>query len=289
MLIGRILQWPAFKDPRTLWRGSGVFLVLSLLLLSMHIVEVRRLRDVGLPLATLVPDIEKRLRILDDQVELARLHAATNRGAPEEFVHVYILPDDIALDRLIASFEMLHDVLKREGSLLSMTPINIGEKSTEGELSRWPVSFTVRTTEEGLNTISLFLSIAGFFTVADVLTERDIRQLLLYAESENPVGIVALEQFLSADLLSYAGEYQALMDMVGKSFVSPAFDRLFTGLQEESLLKDVRMLLQGPIGERLRNDNLWPLRFMTVDTVTINTREDGTKEAAFQISAYSRM
>lgn len=265
-----------------------MLILLSVLLLVVHILEARRARDIGLPLATVVPDLEKRLHVLEEQVELARVHAAIDRGAPEEFVHIYVLPEDASMDRVVASLEALRDVLLKDGKLTKMTAIDFGEKSMEEGAIVLPMSFTVSVNEEGLRTASLYLRIAGFFTVADVLTEQDIEQLFLYAESENPVGIVALEQFLSADLLKYAGEYQSLMDMVRKSFVSPAFDRLFTGLQENSLLKEVRLLLGGPLGELLRRDNLWPLRFMTVDKVTTTLREKGELEARFEISVYSR-
>lgn len=265
-----------------------MLILLSVLLLMGHILEARRARDIGLPLAAVIPDLEKRLHVLEEQVELARVHAAIDRGAPEEFVHVYVLPKDASMDRVVASLEALRDVLFKDGQLTKMTAIDIGEKVTEGGATTWPVRFTVSVNEEGLRTMSLYLRIAGFFTVADVLTEQDIEQLFLYAESENPVGIIALEQFLSTDLLTYTGEYQSLMDMVRKSFVSPAFDRLFTGLQENSLLREVRLLLGGPLGERLRRDNLWPLRFMTLDTVTTTLKEKGEREVQFEVSVYSR-
>lgn len=283
-----IHQWFSQKNIRGMWGGAIACLIVSSLLLVSHIMVVRQVRDIGLPLATLVPDLKKRLQVLEEQVELARVHAATSRGSPEEFVHVFVLPEDASMDRLIASFEAIRDVLHQGGDMFSMTPINIGEKSIENDLSLWPVSFTVSVSEKGLDTLSLFLRIAGFFTVADVLTPEDVKQLFLYAESENPVGIIALEQFLSADLLSYTTEYQSFMEMVRKSFVSPAFDRMFTELQESSLLREVRMLLSGPFGDRLRKENLWPLRFMTVDTVTVNTEGGGKLVATFEISAYSR-
>jgi len=282
-----IKRWVFTNKIHAMWGGVGMLIVLSVLLLGVHILEARRARDIGLPLATVIPDIEKRLNIIEEHVELARVNEAINRGAPEEFVHMYVLPRDASMDRLVSSIEVLRDVLIKDGKLLKMTSIDIGDNIVEGEMSRWPVRFTVNVTEEGLRTVSLFLGIAGFFTVADVLTEQEIRQLFLYAESENPVGIIALEQFLSADLLKYTVEYQSLMDMVRKSFVSPAFDRLFTVLQEDSLLKDVRILLGGELGERLRRNNLWPLRFITVDKVTVTDGEAGTLEAKFETSAYS--
>ncbi|MBI3336951.1 hypothetical protein HYZ98_05320 [Candidatus Peregrinibacteria bacterium] len=283
-----IQRWESLNKTHAMWGGGGIAIVLSMLLLGAHILEARKARDIGLPLATVVPDIEKRLNILEEQVELSRINMAINRGSQEEFVHVYVLPRDASMDRLVSSLEVLRDVLMEDGKLLGMTSIDIEGNIQEGEMTRWPVRFTVKVTEEGLRTVSLFLDIAGFFTVADVLTEQEIRQLFLYAESENPVSIIALEQFLSADLLKYTGEYQSLMGMVRKSFVSPAFDRLFTGLQEDSLLRDVRLLLGGPLGERLRRNNLWPLRFITVDAVTVTQGGAGILEAAFEISAYSR-
>lgn len=283
----RIQRWFSTSNIRGML-GAGVLTLLSVLLLGAHILEARRARDIGLPLATVVPGIEKRLKILEEQVELARMNMTINRGSPEEFVHVYVLPNTASMDRLISSLEALRDVLTKDGKLLGMTSIDIGGIREEEEVSRWPITFTVNVTEEGLRTVSLFLNIAGFFTVADVLTDQDIRQLFLYAESENPVSIIALEQFLSTDLLKYTGEYQSLMDMVRKSFVSPAFDRLFIGLQNDSLLKDVRVLLGGELGERLRQNNLWPLRFITVNAVTVTQKEAGIFEATFEISAYSR-
>lgn len=267
---------------------GGVFLILALILLVIHIVTVRTVRDVGLPLAASIPDIEKRLKILEEQVEIARVHAATDGSAPEEFVHTYVLPKDASIDRVVAALEVLRDVLVTEGKLFSMSAVHIGTAVTEENVVTWPLSFTVSVNEDGLRTISLFFRLAGFFTVADILSPQDIRQLFLYAESENPVTVIALEQFLSADLIMYATEYQSFIETIRRSFVSPAFDQMFIALQHTSLLTEVRLLLTGGVGEHLRKAGLWPLRFMMVDIVTIHRKDTERVEATFGIHVYSR-
>jgi hypothetical protein len=247
-------------------------MVLSGLLIAAHITTIVEVRDVAVPIVSELPRLERRLRALEQQIELTQLHAATRIGSQQEKVEVYAFPEETDVSRLIATFEIVRETLKREGMLSSMSDIDIGEPKNreDGSTSRsLSAEFTVH--EDGLKTILLLVRLAGLLTVGDVLSEDELQLLVDRVEQENPAGIVALEQFLAADLLKYAESPKVYEEQLKRSFGSTTFLNAFQNVLRTSLLRDVRiLLLHSDLGEILRSYKLWPLQIMAVEEVSIS-------------------
>ena len=123
--------------------------------------------------------------------------------------------------------------------------------------------------EEGLQQVLLLLRLAGLLTVGDALTEDEVAMLFRSTEEENPVGIIAIEQFLSLDLLRYARDPKAHEDQLRKSFSGVAFSQVLENVVQTSLLRDARRLFEGDFGRALEEERLWPLQFMTTKGVHV--------------------
>lgn len=242
--------------------GTG-FMALSVVLISAHIHTIIQVRDVSVPIVAQLPQMERKLSALKQQVELAEMQTVNRAGSQQEKVDVYALPKETDMSRLIATFEVIRDVLKRDGVLASMSDIDVSDADTH-ILS---VEFSVH--EEGLQSILLLVRLAGLLTVSDVLTEQEIALLVDRVEQENPTGIIALEQFLSLDLLRYAEDPQTFEEQLKRSFTSSSFLNAFENVLRTSLLYDTKKLLGGTLGKVLEGYKLWPMQMMALDSVTV--------------------
>jgi len=151
-----------------------------------------------------------------------------------------------------------------------MSDIDIGDPQpdeTGATVRTLSVDFSV--SDEGLKTVMLLVRLAGLLTVGDALTPDEIALLVDRTEKENPSGIIALEQFLSADLLRYSENPKAYEEQVKRSFGNTTFVNAFDNVLRTSLLRDVREILQSDMGEILQNYRLWPMQMMTVQGVSI--------------------
>lgn len=245
----------------------------SVLLISLHIRTVSEIRDVSVPIVAQLPQLEYHLSALREQVELAELHSAT-RSSKQERVEVYALPKQTDISRLVATFEVIRDALYRNGLLAHMSEIDISEpQEQEDGVSTRTVSVEFAVHEDGLKTIMLITQLAGLLSVGDVLTEEEINLLVHRVEQENPSGIIALEQFLSTDLLRYIEEPRTYEEQLKRSFSTATFLNAFENVIRTSLLYDAKRLLGSDLGEALRSYKLWPMQIMALDTVLV---EPGT-------------
>lgn len=251
--------------------GGGVtFLLIATVLVSKHITTISTVRDVSVPIVAKLPQLERRLDVLKQQVEISQLHSATKTGSQQEKVEVYALPEQTDVSRLIAFFEVLRDVLERRGHLSHMSDVTISdaqESDVGGLAQTLSVEFVVH--EDGVKTIMLLTRLAGLLTVGDVLTD-DQRTLLLHRiEQENPAGIIALEQFLSVDLMWYIEEPKTFEQQLKKSFSSDILRTTFDHVVRTSLLYDAKIVLGSDLGEVLRSYKLWPLQMMVLQEASL--------------------
>jgi hypothetical protein len=249
--------------------GSG-FMVITGILMYAHIQTIIQVRDVSVPIVGQLPQMERRLAALTQQIELTELHAVTRIGSQQEKVEVYALPDETNISRIVATFEVIRDVLTRDGLLSEMSDLDISEatKREDGSVSR-TISVEFAAHEDGLRTIMLLVKLSGLLTVGDVLTQQEIALLVDRIEQENPSGIVALEQFLTADLLRYAKNPKTYEEQLKRSFSSTTFLNLFENVLRTSLLREVKILLQSDLGEILNGYKLWPMQLMLVEEVSM--------------------
>ena len=263
------LQSIGEKKPVVLASIGGVCTVVSAFFITLHMQTIAEIRDVSVPIVAQLPQLEQRLSALRQQVELTELHSA-NRSSAQEKVEVYALPRKTDLSRLIATFEITRDLLQREGLLADMSEIDIAEPEAYeggGFVRRVTVHFSVH--EEAMRTILLMTRLAGLLTVGDVLTEKEVALLVDRVEQENPSGIVALEQFLSTDLLRYIEEPRTYEEQLKRSFSTTTFFNALENVIRTSLLYEAKLLLGSDMGEVLRNYKLWPMQIMAVDSIGI--------------------
>ncbi|MBT4119724.1 MAG: hypothetical protein HOG89_01180 [Candidatus Peribacter sp.] len=249
--------------------GSGLMVIAGMLMYA-HIQTIIQVRDVSVPIVGQLPQMERRLAALTQQIELTELHSATRIGSQQEKVEVYALPEETNVSRVVATFEVIRDVLTRDGLLAEMSNLDISEpvKRDDGSTSR-TVSVEFAAHEDGLKTIMLLVQLSGLLTVGDVLTEEEVELLVDRIEQENPSGIVALEQFLTADLLRYAENSKTYEEQLKRSFSSMTFLNLFENVLRTSLLRDVKSLLRSDLGEILSGYKLWPLQLMAIEEVSM--------------------
>lgn len=278
------------RHPVTLYLLGCVFLMLSAFLLVEHAASVRQFTTLTFPLAAEIPPLERRLRVLEDQVQAAELQAAVLLGDEEEMVRVFVFPSNPDIPHLVKFFDLLREDLLSQKFLLEMSEIVIGEASSVPgipDLRRVPLSLTLRLRQAGLERVLWFLDHAGAVTIADVLSKAEIDLLLVRAEEENPSSIVALEHFLSTEFLRYVREPKPFDEQIRRSFVSDGFSSAFDSVRDGSLAT-VGSFLGGHFGTVLEKEHLWPLRAMRI--VRSDVRVEGeVRHLSLEIEAYSRV
>ncbi len=264
-------------------------LLMSALLLSLHASAIREVREVGLPAAVTLPALEKRIAVLSEQVEVSELQQAMAQGSEQEMIKTFILPSEPELDRVLSLLDVLRNHLQKTGVLKGMSAIKAGDavvSETDG-VRAYPLKFEVDVTEEGLKQLLSVLHLSGFLTIGDALQTDEIHRLLTLTEEEDPSSVSVVESFLSTPLIRYAREPKPYEAQMQRSFASPAFAAAFSDLVQHSLLQDAREILGGDIGRVLTEQRLWPTRFLTVEQVSIQTKEKGSIHMMLEIRAYA--
>jgi hypothetical protein len=255
----------------------------SALLLWLHSASVRDMREVGLPAAMALPNIEKRMEILKEQNEVAQLQAALRGGSTEEMLNVYVIPGEEEIDRLLATFDVFFTYLEQKRLLSAVSGVHVGEM-VDGAL---PVSFDATVTEQGFSDLLLFADLAGILTVSDALTQRDIDTMLAATEQENPASVAALEHFLATDLLRYSEEPRPYEEQLRKSF-SGAAEPALRSMLDAPRLQRARSIFKD-LAPVLRQQNLWPLRLLTVEKASSSSAGGGMMRVELQLNAYVRV
>ena len=239
-------------------------------LITGHIGAVQDVQNISVPLLAEISDLERRGTVLTEQVELAELQSAIRVGSHEERMHVYVLPTEFDLDRIIALFDVMSLAMEGKDYATDVSPIEMREeyKVREG-LYALPVSVSLSVRDDGLSELLNLFRIAGLITVSDALNSEELDLLFARTEEENPAGVVALEKFLSTDLLEYALEPKPVDSRLQRSFSGPAFMAVLNEILNDSLLNDSRKLLGGHFGQVLKQQGLWPMPFIVFDDITM--------------------
>jgi hypothetical protein len=253
-----------------LFHGCALFLLsYSALFLVDYARAVSDAGEVSVPLVSELPVLERRLRALTEQVEMAELHAALRQGSQAERIGVYVLPREPDFDRLLGIFDVLGEGLRKKGVLQSLTQIKVGDVVQEGRGEVRPVHLSFTAHDDGLKTFLTFVQLAGLLTVGDALSEEERSILLQRTEEENPAGVVALEQFFSTDLLQYAQDSLSYEEQVLRSFSSATFLSAFRSILQSSALREARLFFDSDLGKVLETHNLWPFPFVAIDTIRV--------------------
>jgi len=271
--------------------GVGMLALAGVLLVS-HADAIRHVRDVGIPAAVRIPELERHLSVLKGQLEAVDLSDALHGGSVEEMVHAYVLPEGTRLEPVLALFEGLQDLWHSEGLLHVLAPLRIGDsvqRTLDGaKVEATPLHIEAEMTPEGVDRLIGFFEISGMMTIADALSREEVRELIKRTEEEDPSGITVLEQFLSTDLLRYAREPDIYESLVTRSFASPAFTASFQRTISSPRLAQARSILGGEFGTFLGKQRLWPLRAMAIRTIRITPKNAEAVNVVLDAEAYSR-
>lgn len=278
-----------FSSPILPFMGIVVFVAVTLLLIVLHIGVVQTLQMEVFPLTVGLPSLERRARVLEEQVELVEIRELTELQPLDENLHMFVLPRGPSLSRALASVELLRDTLGKQHNLFSMSPVRVGEvKTLPDGVAGYPLSWEMELTQEGWRESIVFLAISGLLTVGDLFHPQERSLLLEHAESENPAGIVALEMFLSSDLLRYAQDSRAFDEQLQRAFTSPVFESISHVVGDGSLFSEAKRLLDGEVGHALQGELLWPMQFTSLERMGITFREEGRVRLSVELLALSR-
>jgi hypothetical protein len=274
---------------RSHWQATVALILLvgSGLLLVDHARAIADMRETGIPAAMELQMLEKRMRTIKEQNELAELQAALVTGSQEEQVQVYVLPDEEDAGRAVAALDVLFNYLQKQKQLLSVSAVTAGDLVTDESVSILPLSFTARLTVDGWNTLQHFVRMSGLLTIGDLMSNKDIETLLQLTEDENPASVAALEQFLRTDLLRYSEEPRPFEDQLLRSFSSDTTIESVRAFLTSAEMQATRSLLKD-LGPSIRSAKLWPLRFMELQKAGVQMRDDGTVEVDITIGAMGR-
>jgi hypothetical protein len=284
--LKRFIGHPGFTLP-----VSAALIALSGVLVFVHAVTIRQVKEVGLPAALTLPQMEQRLMLLKDQVEASQLQETMRSGSAQEQLHVHVLPANIDLERLLATFDILHDALRQDALLFSMSPIQVGEPSPlpgHDGLRGVPVSFEAEVSQEGMDKLLLLLRLSGDLTVSDALNPGELTALINLTEQENPAALTVLEQFLGTDLLRYSRESASYENQVLRSLTSETFEAQFRQIVDHSALAKAKYLYGGSIGTLLERHNLWPAQMLGIEHLDVTPLAGGHFRLSLALQAFVR-
>ncbi len=269
---------------------SGALLVIGGLLVFVHAMAIRELKEIGLPAAIELPILQKRLEILRDQVEASQLQEALKDGSAQEQLQAFVLPKESDLVRLLATFDLLHDQLMQERLLTSMSGIHVGTPvaSSFPAVQALPITFEADLTQEGMDKLLLLVRLSGLITISDALASAEREALINLTEQENPAALTILEEFLSVGLLRYARDPKPFENQVLRSITSPTFEQQFTESISHSLLAKAKYLYGGTLGTLVQRHNLWPLQMMSLKRVDVEPLSNGRYHIAVVLEAYTK-
>ncbi len=255
-----------------LWSISALLLLLGGRLLAEHVSAVAHVRASTLPLAEEIPQLQHRVNVIEQQRELSELSASLRIGSPEERVNVYALPAEMDIDKTVAVLDLLMESLRKSRSLASASSVEFGtaESAVDG-IQSTPVRLSMSLHKDGIAAWTTFVRLCGMLTVADALTPDERTRMLRQTEIENPAAIVALEQYLNTDLLSYIREPRPAEDQLLRSFSSQSFERAFRDILRSSLLPEAQRVIGGSFAETLHARKLWPMQMMDIRSIDLES------------------
>lgn len=262
--------------------GSGV-------LLTLHASVIRDVQEQGLPAAVTIPPLEKRLQILKSQIEVSQLQQAVSQGSSDEVVSTFVLPAGPDIDRVLTLLTVLHDRFTKDGQLRAFAPVRtLPDEALTAipDVTAHPLHIEAEVTEEGLTKLLTFFRLSGLLTISDALSAGEIQNLLAMTEQQDPSSVAVVESFLSVPILRYAPDPKPYDQEVLRSFTGETAQS-FSELLAHSDLARIRNFFSGDFGKELMQQRLWPVRFLTVDRITVTALEDGWLKVTMEVRAYS--
>jgi hypothetical protein len=271
----------------------------AIFLLQQQVSIIKHVREDILPLAASLPPLEQKAKILRTQSELTEVQSQLQGNRSEEDVRTFVLPSQPDTTLILLFIESIRTFLEKRSMLKEMSPVTVDSVPQEITIpasmgnaaqNAWTqaVRFTATVTPEGREELLRMLQYSGTVTVGDALTREDIRNILSLTESENAAAIVPIEQFLSADLLTYIKDRQLFDARLDQSVPSQEFQESFRSILQHSRLHDVMTMLESDVGRTIIARKLWPMQFLTVEDESIESMPGGLERVSLTIQAYGR-
>ncbi len=271
---------------------GGGLLLLSAFLIAEHGSSLAVVRDQGLPVAAETAALERRRSLLQEQVEAVQAQASLLDGAGEEALHRFVLPREEDVGRAVTALAGAFDTWEQQGDAKDLSPIAAGESErfvlSKTPLVRRPLSFSLSLKDEGRKDFFRFLDLAGLLIVEDMLTSEEREELLLLSEDGDPARAAALRTFLATDLLSYLRQPGAADEQLLQSFPSDALVAFLRRFQASASFREGAALARGGIGHFLRKEKLWPMPFLSLESVREEEGEDGWMKLDVVLDAFGR-
>lgn len=263
--------------------------VLASSVAKRHVATLQHFQGTVLPAALALPDIERRIGVLKQQVEAADLQRALAGGALEERLRAFTVPGELSHERIVGVVDAASAVLEEAGVLQERSAVAIGaprdavpvQEGAAQTVRLVPVTVRYRMAIDGVPQALLLFDAVGAPTVGDILDVRDALLLLTLSEKENPAAVTGLEQFFDTDLLAYALEPRATVDNLLKSFTSEAFTSALEAALQQERMRQVRGVLSGPFGAKLQEGGLWPPPALFFEKLRRVREQDGSVSAEF--------
>lgn len=279
--IGRILPLLA----------AMLLLTLAGLLLREHVRALRVAREETVPLAVESGDAERRVKMLQSQLEAIKLQAQVSGGSVAEELRLFVLPQGAEIERALLFLDGTFDVLRGQGRLLDVSPIVAGDAQdspVDGSLKERTLAFSMTLREEALPDLLRLLNLSGLLTVEDALRPEDRASLLALAEAEDPSRITAVKQYFSTDLFAYMRAPEETDDRLFASYSSAAFASALRRITLGAAFREESQLLHGPFGDMLDERKLWPLPFLFVAQMQVQEGKDGWREVQLALKAVGK-
>ncbi len=276
--------------------GSLSF-ALAVQLLFMHVSTFNDLRATALPIASTLAPLERRLHLLNAQLELSALQASLRTSAAEEKLHVFVLPASTESERLLRFFETMRTRGEQEGKLRHMAPITVtdatpapdaAKKDVDFPLTSRQATFVAEVQPEFEVEFQRVIELSGVLTVSDLLTPEERNQLFLLTETEKPSAIVALEKFFGTDALIYLRDPRLTDQQLSQVLNSDQATQLLHQILESPRLQNFRAIIQGPLGDQLIAAKLWPLQFLQIEQYQREVLPDGWIRLQIGLTALGR-
>jgi hypothetical protein len=276
--------------------GSLSF-ALAVQLLFMHVSTFNDLRATALPIASTLAPLERRLHLLNAQLELSALQASLRTSAAEEKLHVFVLPASTESERLLRFFETMRTRGEQEGKLRHMAPIivtdavpapDMAKKDVDFPLTSRQATFVAEVQPEFEVEFQRIIDLSGVLTVGDLLTPEERNQLFLLTETEKPSAIVTLEKFFGTDALTYLRDPRLTDQQLSQVLNSDQATQLLHQILESPRLQNFRAIIQGPLGDQLIAAKLWPLQFLQIKEYQREVLPDGWIRLQIGLTALGR-
>lgn len=250
--------------PGLLFFAGGALLVIAACgILASHARLFGQKRDTAVMVGTQLPELKTSVALLAASVEAEQIFTQQALAAREEQASAYVLPQGSPVRRGTSAIQ---EVAVAVGGLQLQTLAFAKATEDHGSSKTIGGSFVVTGNFANFARMLAVLGYGGDMMVRDVIPVADQQEFLRQMEVASPLSLRGAEDLLYLDLAEYAAdpdkrEMEALVDISTDTQSDIRTVLLSAGLA------GVREAL-GPVAKHLKQQSLWPLPLMRIDTLS---------------------